>query len=155
MTTIQLTGADIDGDPTSCTVAQFLQILHELALCAGTADLVWFGADMSPDLGQLERFQSEFASRIGSLKDVRGLLRSLSFPQIDFGILIAVATEENAPRPKIALYSEGPAGRRYQSSEVELLAFDDSYIEVTTDRSEVLQHLNDRFPKATRIGDHR
>jgi hypothetical protein len=54
MTTIQLAGADIDGAPISCTVAQFLQILDELALCGGTGDLVWFGTDMSPNLGSVE-----------------------------------------------------------------------------------------------------
>jgi hypothetical protein len=139
----------------SCTVVQFLRILDKLATCNGTGDLIWFGADMSPNLGPLEKFQSEFASRISSLDDVCGLLRSLSFPQIDFGIFIAVATEENAPGPKHALYSEGPAGRRYHRSEVELLAFDDSYIEITTDRPEVLRHLNEHFPNTTRICDHR
>ena len=40
---------DIDGAPVSCTVTQFLQILEEVASCPGNIDLVWFGADMSPN----------------------------------------------------------------------------------------------------------
>jgi hypothetical protein len=151
MTTLQLSGAAIDGDQSSCTVHQFLLILEELAADARVADLVWYGADISPSPAELEQLGTQSASKIGTLEDLRGLFRSLTIPQLDFGILIAVATEERAPPSNVLLSSDGEAGRRFETSEIELLAFDDTYIEITSDRPELVERLIARFPTAKAI----
>jgi hypothetical protein len=148
MTTLQLSGTDIDGDKLSCTVPQFLLILQELAADAGLANLLWYGADMSPSSGKLERFGTQSASRIGTLDDLTGLFRSLSIKQLDFGILVAVTSAESSPPPTTLLSSEGEAGRRFDGSEIELIAYDNTYIEITSDRLDVLQRLVARFPMA-------
>jgi hypothetical protein len=150
MTTIQLTGADIDNGAVSCTVAQFLIVLEVLATCSSVADLIWYGADVSPCLGRLQPFGTSTASKIGQIENVQNLFRSLSFPQIDFGILIASRGADTDALPG-SFSAEGPPSQRFENSEIEILAFDDAHIEITSNLDDVLRRLLARFPNAKKI----
>jgi hypothetical protein len=148
MTTLRFDGVDIDGDNATCTIPQFLLILEELTTCEGVNNLIWFGADIEPAFGALEKFRVSSAVRVGSVADLQRLLQELTIPQIIFGVFIGIATEENAPGSWNKFYAEGAAGRRYESSVIELLAFDTSHIEITTDQADILHRLIERFPAA-------
>jgi hypothetical protein len=152
MTTLLLSGADIDGDRSSCTVRQFVLIPEELAAYAGIADLVWYGADFSPCPAGIEQFGTQSAVKIGTLDDLKDLFRSLTLRQLDFGVLIAVPIEQRSPSSTDLLSSEGKSGRRFEASEIELIASDDTYIEITTDRPDLVQRLIARFP-TTKVRD--
>jgi hypothetical protein len=151
-TTIQLKGRDIDGDCVTCTIAQLLLILGELESACGQSSLVWYGDQMDPALGQLSRFGTLSPLKIGAISDVQSLLRSLSYPQIDFGLFIAISADAVAPASDTTLSVQGPSGQRHAGSVIELLAFDDTYVEVTTERDDVVRGLMARFPGGKILG---
>jgi len=149
VTTIRLTGADINGDSVSCTVEQLLVVLEELG-SAGDADtIVWYAADMDPALGELEPYAGP-AAEIGNYAALLALLRGLKFPQIDFGLLIAISETSPGSPVGMVLAADGPSGTRWPNSAIELLAFDDTFIEVTTNREHIVERLRVRFPAGRR-----
>ena len=144
MRTVRLTGSDIDGDRISCTIAQLAIVFAELADRDGIQDLVWYGADMDPALGDLEPFAGGVPVKVGSVGDVIALLRKLSFPQIDWGVFMALSTADRFD-PRHPISAEGPAGKRFAGSDVEVIAIDDTYIEIIADRADIIEGLREQF----------
>ena len=144
MTTMRFEGPDINGEAISCTVQQLLLILDELVLSHAIAECVWYGADIQPAIGPLSRHDSRSPIRIGESDVLDSLLRSLPFPQIDFGVFAAFRTDA-VPLNEV-VSAEGPPGRKRVGSIVELAAIDDTYIEVTSDHDEIIRRLRIRFP---------
>jgi hypothetical protein len=149
MAILRFAGIDVDGDNATCTIPQLLLILRELAMCADINDWIWFGADIIPDLAGTEGS----TVKIGTIVDLQAWLQGLPVPQIEFGVFIAVAADKDGPGPWESFSAEGPEGRRYSESVFELLAFDTSHIEITTDREDVLRHLFARFPTAKLVSE--
>jgi hypothetical protein len=148
MSTIQLRGGDINGDQTSCTVAQLVIVFETLAKYGEVPDLVWYGADMSPSFGRLNPYGRDVPVRIGSIASVIELLRTLSFPQLDFGVFTGRSPSTNPEVLTQHVSAEGAPRKRSADSQIEVVAFDDIFIEITTDRADILQNLRDRFAGA-------
>jgi hypothetical protein len=148
MRTIQLRGSDINGDQSSCTVAQLIIVFRMLAEHAAVPDLVWYGGDMAPALGPLRRYSGGTVLQIGTVSRVLELLESLIFLQIDFGLFAAFPASIVPTGLDQAVSTEGPLGQKFRASQVEVVVFDDTFIEVTTDFVEILDGLKSRFPGA-------
>jgi len=145
VSTIEIRGQDIDGDPTSCTIAQFITVFETIARHEDVREHIWYGADMSPSAGDFASYRGEKASRIGSIDQVIELLRAAPFPQLDWGVFVALDASADPGQLEEPMWAEGGLGKRVSSSEIEVVAHDDTFIGVTTDRKDIIQGLNDRF----------
>lgn len=148
MSTIQLSGSDINGDQTSCTIEQLIIVFEALATYSDKQDLVWHGADMTPAFGDLNPYGTAVPVRIGDVRSVIELLRALSFPQLDFGVFIGRVPTAQLEIPAEKVSAEGPPRKRSTNSQIEVVAFDDTFIEITTDHQDILRNLRDRFAGA-------
>lgn len=152
MGTIQLSGTDIDGDNMCCTVAQLIALFRMIAAYPEGRDLLWYGGDFEPALGPLAPYGGRVALPIGNTGRVLELLGSLSFYQLDFGLFVGVSP---SPDP-VAMYeevsAEGEPGQRIEGSWIEVSAYDDTFIEVTTGQTSILDDFRNRFPAANVIG---
>ncbi|MCP3383629.1 hypothetical protein NLM31_24990 [Bradyrhizobium sp. CCGUVB4N] len=152
MATIQLSGSDIDGDQHSCTVAQLIAMFRLIAGYPEGRDLLWYAGDFEPALGPLAPYAGPVALPIGNTCRVLELLGSLSFYQLDFGLFAGFSLSSDPVVLHEEVSAEGEPGPRIEGSLIEVIAHDDTFIEVTTSRASILDDLRNRFPAANVIG---
>lgn len=150
--TIQLSGRDIDGDDVSCTVAQFIAVFRMIAAYPEGRDLLWYGGDFEPAVGPLARYAGRVALPIGNIGCMLELLGSLGFYQLDFGLFAGFSPSNDPIAVHEEVSAEGEPGQRIKGSLIEVIAYDDTFIEVTTSRAGILDDFRNRFPAANVIG---
>lgn len=147
MTTIRLSGSDIDGDACSCLVAHFILVFEALDGVVPEADVIWYLGDVEPDMGVLAAYGSAMALPIGNTRRVLELLTTVTFAQLDWGLFAALPARGESPLPsKIAIAGEpGEPPGCVPGSLIEVEAVDDTYIEIMSNRPDVMQAIRDRF----------
>jgi len=149
--TIQLCGDDIDGDQLCCTVAQFIAVFRVIAGYAEGRDLLWFGGDFDPAHGPLAQYAGSVALPIGNTGRVLELLESLSIYQLDFGLFAGFSPSSDPVATYEQVSAEGEPGQRIEGSWIEVSAYDDTFIEVTTSQASIVYDFRNRFPAANVI----
>jgi hypothetical protein len=142
MSTIRLCGNDIDGDTVSCTGSQLATVFETIAQTDSRPDCVWHAADVDPSPGELARYGGNAIHLIGGIDRVVDLIGNR--PQVDFGFF-SEACFDRFGKPSEHVSAEGPSRKRSKDSRIEVVAFDSTFIEVTTDIEDILENLRDRF----------
>ena len=143
MSTIRLCGNDVDGDAISCAGSQLATVFKTIAQTDSPLDCVWHAADVDPSPGELARYGGNAIHLIGGIDRVVDLIGNR--PQVDFGVFLQMPASIGSESPGEHVSAEGPSRKRSKDSRIEVVAFDATFIEVTTDIEDILENLRDRF----------
>src|ERR1700730_4105400 len=148
MNTIRLCGNDIDGAAISGTVPQLATLFETIVQTDSLLDRVWYAADVDPAPGQLASYGGNAVRIIGGIDRLVDLIRDR--PQVDFGVFCVDPCFVQFETPQRTRLGRGPSRRRSKDSQIEVVAFDSTLIEVTTDRGAAPRppHLRIPPPKA-------
>ncbi|MEA1673046.1 hypothetical protein [Nitrospirillum sp. BR 11163] len=143
MLTLDIRGADIDGDQVTCTGMQVASILDFIATLPELGIGTWYAGAVEGLGKRLEDYEEPAPRLVPALSDLLQRIRGI--PQLLDGVFAWVPGQET-PRVEAKNFTaDGPMAPLVLNALVEIWAFDTSYIEVYTERTSIIAAIQDRF----------
>jgi hypothetical protein len=138
-----LNGKDIDGSSVSCTGSQIASVLDLLKSADVLHSATWYAGGLDVIGGP--QFHDHSADRLSIVPNLSDLIAAVRLtPQLMDGIFLASDAATASSLSEAKLISGRPIGRLSESSIVEVVAFDTSWIEIYSDLGEVIDLLQNR-----------
>lgn len=147
---LQVGPAQFPDDPAVCLGSQLQVLLSVISL--GIPNFLWFAADVEVNQSPTSEVTGKgptptYVGHTGEITRFAG-----SVDQFLSGVFLAV--EEGAVRELQALqfFTDDPQFREIEPAEIEIRAFDTSFLEVYANRTEYLTNLAAKYPNTNTIG---
>jgi hypothetical protein len=140
-----LNGKDIDGSSVSCTGVQIASVLDLLGSTDVLRSATWYAGRL--DVIGAPQFLDHFDDHLSVVPSLSDLIASVRLkPQLMDGIFVAsdVAYASSLSGTKLTPPSR-PIGRLLESSMVEVVAFDTTWIEIYSDHGEIIELLRSQY----------